>query len=101
VSYEGRFRLCSSLCAEGTTYDLRKGTLREAWFDFVPKVRDLRSQRQEFLETCRKCALVNLCLWCPAHAHLETGQLDGSTPYFCEVAHRRAESIKKQVSKEK
>jgi hypothetical protein len=45
--------------------------------------------------------LVNLCLWCPAHAHLETGQLDGSTPYFCEVAHRRAESIKKQVSKEK
>jgi radical SAM protein with 4Fe4S-binding SPASM domain len=94
VSYDGRFRLCSSLWAEGTTYDLRKGTLADAWENFVPRVRDLRSKRKEFLETCRKCALVNLCLWCPAHAHLETGLLDGTTPYFCEVAHRRAENIK-------
>lgn len=95
VSYDGRFRLCSSLWAEGTTYDLRKGTLDEAWHAFVPRIRDLRSHRQEFRETCRKCALVNLCLWCPAHAHLETGAMDGTTPYFCEVAHRRAESIRK------
>lgn len=94
VSYDGRFRLCSSLWSEGTTYDLRRGTLADAWEYFVPRVRDLRSQRKEFLETCRKCALVNLCLWCPAHAHLETGLLDGTTPYFCEVAHRRAENIK-------
>ncbi len=95
VGYDGTFRLCSSLWAEGTTYDLRNGTLDEAWNDFVPKVRDLRSQRAEFRETCRKCSLVNLCLWCPAHAHLETGELDGATPYFCEVAHARAESIRR------
>ena len=95
VSYDGRFRLCSSLWADGTTYDLRKGTLADAWENLIPHVRDLRSKRKEFLESCRKCALVNLCLWCPAHAHLETGMLDGSTPYFCEVARRRAENIKK------
>jgi radical SAM protein with 4Fe4S-binding SPASM domain len=95
VSYDGRFRLCSSLWADGTTYDLRKGTLADALENLVPRVRDLRSERKEFLESCRKCALVNLCLWCPAHAHLETGMLDGSTPYFCEVAHRRAENVKK------
>lgn len=95
VSYDGRFRLCSSLWADGTTYDLRKGTLADAWKNFVPRIRALRSQRKEFLESCRKCALVNLCLWCPAHAHLETGMLDGSTSYFCEVAHRREENMKK------
>lgn len=94
VSYDGRFRLCSSLWAEGTTYDLKRGTLADAWNHFVPRVRDMRSQRKEFLETCRKCALVNLCLWCPAHAHLETGALDGTTPYFCEVAHARAALVK-------
>jgi radical SAM protein with 4Fe4S-binding SPASM domain len=93
VGYDGRFRLCHSLWAEGTTYDLRRGTLAEAWYNFVPQVRDLRSRRQEFLESCRKCALINLCLWCPASAHLETGELDGTTPYFCAVAHKRAESI--------
>ena len=97
VSYDGQFRLCSSLWADGTTYDLRAGTLAEAWNDFVPHVRDLRSQRIEFLESCRKCALVNLCLWCPAHAHLETGALDGSAPYFCAIAHARAEAIKMNV----
>jgi len=95
VSYDGKFRLCSSLWAEGTTYDLRRGTLKDALENFVPKVRDMRSRRKEFLDSCRKCALVNLFLWCPAHAHLETGLLDGSTPYFCEVAHKRAENVKK------
>lgn len=94
VSYDGRFRLCSSLWAEGTTYDLKTGTVAEAWNDFVSRVRDLRSQRKEFLETCRRCALVNLCLWCPAHAHLETGELDGSVEYFCRVAHARAGALK-------
>jgi radical SAM protein with 4Fe4S-binding SPASM domain len=93
VSYDGKFRLCSSLWAPGTTFDLRTGTLAEAWCNHVPRVRDLRSQRKEFLESCRKCALVNLCLWCPAHAHLETGAMDGATPYFCAVAHARAAAI--------
>ncbi len=94
VSPDGRFRLCSSLWAEGTTYDLRQGTVADAWFNFVPKVRDLRSQRKEYLDSCRSCEIVNLCLWCPAHAHLETGMLDGTTPDFCAAAHRRAEELK-------
>jgi radical SAM protein with 4Fe4S-binding SPASM domain len=98
VSYDGKFRLCSSLWADGTTYDLRKGSLKQAWEELVPRVKDMRSQRKEFLDSCRKCALVNLCLWCPAHAHLETGAMDGSTPYFCEVAHKRAENIKEVKS---
>jgi radical SAM protein with 4Fe4S-binding SPASM domain len=67
--------------------------LREAWETLVPRVRDLRSREPEFLATCRKCAIVNLCLHCAAHAHLETGAMDGATPYFCAVAHARAAAI--------
>ncbi|CAK0742290.1 Radical_SAM domain-containing protein [Gammaproteobacteria bacterium] len=93
VSYDGRFRLCSSLWAEGTTYDLRQGTLAEAWNKLVPQVRNQRSHKPAFLNSCRQCPIVNLCLWCPAHAHLETGQLDGEAPYFCTVAHARAEAL--------
>lgn len=93
VSYDGKFRLCSSLWAAGTTYNLREGTLADAWNNLVPKVRDLRSQRHAFLTTCCVCPIIDLCLWCPAHAHLETGQLDGEIPYFCAVAHARAEII--------
>lgn len=93
VGYEGTFRLCSSLWAPGTTYDLRRGTLREAWEKHVPHVRDLRSNRQQFLDTCHRCRIVNLCMHCPAHAALETGAMDSPTPYFCAVAHAREEAI--------
>jgi radical SAM protein with 4Fe4S-binding SPASM domain len=93
VSYDGLFRLCSSLWAPGTLVDLRQAPLREAWEHHVPKVRELRSNRREFLETCRKCPMINLCLWCPAHAHLETGEMDAPVEYFCEVARARAKAL--------
>lgn len=98
VSYDGFFRLCSSLYYPDCIYDLKKGSLTEAWQNFVPRVRDMRSNRKEFLEKCRVCALINLCIWCPAHAHLETGKLDRPVDYFCEVAHARAEALR-EVSK--
>lgn len=94
VGYDGTFRLCSSLWAPGTTFDLRRGRLREALETVVPRVRQMRSDDRRFLETCRSCSLVNLCLWCPAHAHLETGRLDGQTPFFCTVAHERAQLLR-------
>lgn len=97
VSYDGLFRLCSSLWDPECVYDLRKGSLADAWQNFVPKVRDMRSNRKTFRETCRACPIINLCLWCPAHAHLETGELDGAVPYFCEVAHARAAAIEESA----
>ena len=93
VGYDGKFRLCSSLWAPQTLYDLRKGTLREAWEKLVPAIRDLRSKRPEFLERCRRCSIINLCLWCPAHSYLETGEMDTVVDYFCRVAHARAAAI--------
>ncbi|MCL4489651.1 MAG: radical SAM protein [Chloroflexi bacterium] len=93
VGYDGTFRLCSSLNALGTTCDLRERSVKDAWENLAPKVRDMRSERKEFLEGCRRCPLINLCLWCPAHAYLETGEMDAAVPYFCEVAHARAEML--------
>ena len=93
VGYDGTFRLCSSLWASGTTYDLRTGTVREAWENVVPRVRQMRSSDPEFLETCRRCPIINLCLWCPAHAHLETGAMDRHVDFFCRVAHARAAAL--------
>jgi hypothetical protein len=46
------------------------------------------------------CPLVNLCLWCPAHAHLEAGAMDAETPYFCQVAHARAKALQDSLKKE-
>jgi radical SAM protein with 4Fe4S-binding SPASM domain len=89
IGHDGVFRLCSSLWHPECTRDLRRGRLKEAWLDLVPRVRALTSRAPEFLDHCRPCTLHDLCLWCPAHAHLETGRLDGWVEGFCEVARAR------------
>jgi len=93
VSYDGHFRLCSALWHPDCIYDLRRGNLAEAWFQFIPQVRAMESDDSHFLETCHTCKLVNLCLWCPAHSYLETGRMDSGCKYFCEVAHARVRAI--------
>ena len=95
VGYEGTFRVCTAMCHPDTVVSVRAGapgavTLREAWQDWIPHVRDLRGSDPDFLERCRKCDVINLCMYCPAHAFLETGRMDAWVGYFCEVAHARA-----------
>jgi radical SAM protein with 4Fe4S-binding SPASM domain len=99
VSYDGIFRLCASLCHPDCGYDLKRGNLKEVWHRFVPLVRGVRSDRKEFLEKCRGCSIVNLCMWCPARAHLETGAMDTPVDYFCRVAHARAGLLNKKTAR--
>ncbi len=90
---DGKMRLCSSLRQPDCVYDIRKGLKHQAWQEFVQSVRDMRSENEEFLKTCRRCPIINLCSWCPAHAYLEEGSMDAQVPYFCSVAHARAEAL--------
>jgi radical SAM protein with 4Fe4S-binding SPASM domain len=100
ISAEGYFHLCSSLRHPGCTVDLRRITLAEAWKIFTPKILDMTSSDPDFLGKCRGCRIINLCLWCPANAHLETGRLDGWSEYFCRVAHARADALRDALRKE-
>ncbi len=93
VGADGLLRLCSSLWADGTTYDLRGGSVADAWNRFIPQIRNQRSTNTTILDTCHVCPMVNLCMWCPANAHLETGDADAFVPGFCALAHKRAEGI--------
>ena len=89
----GFFKLCSSLSHPDCVYDLRKGSLKEAWEEFVPKVRGKRTDDEQCSKRCLTCPLVNLCMWCPATAYLECGKLDGCVEDFCRLAHARAETL--------
>jgi radical SAM protein with 4Fe4S-binding SPASM domain len=95
LSYDGLLRLCPSLWHPDCVYDLKRGNLKEAWLSFIPQVREMRSKRMEFLDKCLGCSIVNLCMWCPAYAHLETGAMDTPVDYFCRVAHARTELLGK------
>ena len=97
LSYNGLLRLCSSLWQPDCVYNLKRGNLKEAWQTFIPQVREMRSNKKEFLSKCLGCSIVNLCMWCPAHAQLETGAMDTPVDYFCRVAHARTEFFGKTV----
>jgi MoaA/NifB/PqqE/SkfB family radical SAM enzyme len=43
ISYDGHFRLCSSLVSPECVFDLKKGDLKDAWPGFVSKVRSIKS----------------------------------------------------------
>jgi MoaA/NifB/PqqE/SkfB family radical SAM enzyme len=89
LSYDGFFKLCSSLEHPGCMSDLRRGTLQQAFAHLVPRVRNLFSRTPEFLSNCYRCPKFNVCMWCPANAFLERGVLDSYVEYFCQIAHAR------------
>lgn len=95
VSYDGLFRPCLSLWHPDCVYDLRKGRLADAFGTLVPRIYAMRTSDPEYVGKCRSCAIVNLCICCPAHAYLERGRMDAWCDYFCAAAHARLEGIKK------
>ncbi|MCF8061919.1 MAG: hypothetical protein K9M82_05335, partial [Deltaproteobacteria bacterium] len=60
-----------------------------AWDHLPPRVRSMESTKADYQERCGSCALRPLCMWCPALAHLETGELDRPVDCFCKVAQAR------------
>lgn len=94
IGYDGKFRLCESLAVPECVYDLRRGSLQDAFTHFVPKVRAITAKSSEYNEKCGICPIINLCMWCPAHAYLETGSMDQHVEYFCEIAKERNNILK-------
>ncbi len=89
IGWDGKLRLCSSLTHPDCVFDLREMSFSDAWRDGIPKIRELRSQSTAYQASCGSCGIINACLWCPAHAYLETGSLETCVPYFCEIANGR------------
>lgn len=93
VSCNGLFRLCPALWQPDCLYNLRRGTLAEAWVDFVPRVRATITTSSSFIENCLVCTLMDFCSWCPGHAYLECGRMDEWCDYFCRLTRLRTETF--------
>jgi radical SAM protein with 4Fe4S-binding SPASM domain len=91
----GRLSLCIISRAHG--YDLREGSFRAAWEDFIPSVRSLKAERAV---SCRSCPALALCGQCPAWSHLEHGDLETPVEYVCAVGRARAEALGKTFDME-
>jgi len=81
---------CLMLRHPETVYDLRKGSIKEALFEFFPTIRTRRAANPGFLERCALCHLRGLCEQCPAHSWMEHGDLDTPVEFQCRIAHAHA-----------
>jgi radical SAM protein with 4Fe4S-binding SPASM domain len=84
----GQMSIC--VLSHQDTYDIRSGSLREGWEQFLLKVRT--RERKRFTK-CVTCRIRSLCSMCPANGELENGDPESPVDFLCEVAHLRAMAL--------
>lgn len=90
VDAYGFFSSCLLLKHPDISYDLKKGSLKEAMINFFPEVRKMKAKNPDYLARCARCFLKGLCEQCPAKSWAEHGTLDTPVEYHCQIAHLQA-----------
>lgn len=81
----GQLQMCQ--LSRGSAFDLRADSFARGWNEHFP---ELRARKWQTRSICRACNLVSLCGSCAGAAELETGDIEGLVPQFCEIAHLKA-----------
>ncbi len=84
----GKISLCAMSASD--TYDLRQGSFREGWEDFISRVRQKKITRQT---KCFACEIKAMCGMCPANGELENRDPEEPVDFLCRVAHLRANDL--------
>ena len=88
ISPSGQMSIC--VLSQNDLYDLRTGSVREGWGQFLHRVREKKSTR---LTKCVSCELKAMCGMCPANGELENGDPEAPVDFLCRVAHIRAHAF--------
>lgn len=82
----GGMTFCSFLKDPAMRYDLRTGTVREAWETFIPSLADKVHGGAEYDQHCASCDKRKDCRWCPVYGWLEHGRFSAPVEHLCDVA---------------
>ncbi len=88
ISPSGQMSIC--VLSQNDLYDLRTGSVRDGWGQFLHRVRAKKSTR---LTKCVSCELKAMCGMCPANGELENGDPEAPVDFLCRVAHIRAHAF--------
>jgi radical SAM protein with 4Fe4S-binding SPASM domain len=80
----GKMGVC--LLTQSDRCELRKGSFRDGWENFLLKVRRKEITRQT---KCVRCAIKALCGMCPPSSALENRDPEEPPDFYCHVAHLR------------
>jgi len=81
------FGRLSACVLSGNTYDLRKGSFKEGWENYLFSLRQKKITRTT---KCSNCRIRSMCGMCPANSELECRDAEAPVDFLCEVAHLRA-----------
>lgn len=82
----GQMTFCCFIKDPGLRYDLRKGSFKEAWEEFIPSLTERVRGGKEYLENCGSCDLRKNCRWCPVYGYLEHRRFSAKVEYLCSAA---------------
>jgi MoaA/NifB/PqqE/SkfB family radical SAM enzyme len=82
----GQMSFCSFIKEPELRYDLRTGSFRECWDEFIPFLADNIRGGHEYLENCGSCELKKDCWWCPVYGYLEHRRFSAKVEYLCDLA---------------
>lgn len=82
----GGMSFCSFVKDPDLRYDLRNGTFKDAWEDFIPGLENRIETTKEYSENCASCELRADCRICPVHSYLEHRNFSQKIDYLCKVA---------------
>lgn len=85
VTSRGKLGLC--VLDTNHLFDLRRGSFRQGWREFIPSVRAIPVSPGN---PCGKCDLRAICTACPAWSRLETGDPEKKVYFLCQVARFRS-----------
>jgi radical SAM protein with 4Fe4S-binding SPASM domain len=71
-------------------YNVRDGSFREGWSDYLRGVRARKITRPS---KCTGCGLKSMCGMCAAQGELENGDAESPVDFLCQVAHLRAMTL--------
>jgi len=86
VDAYGGMTWCCFVKDPALRYDLRRGTFRQAWEEFIPACADQVHGGDEWRANCGRCDRRADCRWCAVYAYLEAGRYAARVPYLCAVA---------------
>ena len=82
----GGMTFCCFVKDPDLRYDLRKGSFREGWEEYIPSLAGRVRGDREYRENCGRCGRRADCRWCPAYAYLEHGRYSAKIAYLCALA---------------
>ena len=93
IDVAGNLVMCPE--ARSPSYDLRHGSFREGWHDFLA---DVRNWPEPADSECTHCDISLLCKQCPGRSQLEYGPDAQSrrVGWICDLAYMRAEAFRKK-----